>query len=158
MIGAIYTCISVVGVFSLEMRRDEFGLNLGSVEAGVTPRRPGRIRRHRPTRRSGRLCSALGLRDGALRALVAAGPGAVEIAALKSSAVTLHGDRVVVSVCRHGVTWCAALAIDLRACWPGSPSALLRADTVPVFRGVRGPLTSDSIRKVLDRRTRRRSK
>ena len=106
MIGA-YTCISVVGVFSLEMRRDEFGLNLGSVEAGIAPRRPGQIRCHRPARRSGRLCSALGLRDGALLALIAAGLSAVEIAALKSSAVTLHGGRVVVSVCRHGVTWSA---------------------------------------------------
>jgi len=103
----------------------------------------------------------VGLRDGALLALVAAGLSAVEIAALKASAVTLHGGRVVVSVRRHGVTWSAALPTDLGArllAWLSE--CRLWADAVPVFRGARGPLTSDGIRKVLDRyrQVRRRSK
>jgi hypothetical protein len=105
---------------------------------------------------------AVGLRDGALLALVAAGLSAVEIAALKASAVTLHGGRVVVSVRRHGVTWSAVLPTDLGGrllAWLSE--CRLWADAVPIFRGARGPLTQDGIRKVLDRyrqaRVRRRS-
>jgi hypothetical protein len=108
---------------------------------------------------------AVGLRDGALLALVAAGLSAVEIAALRASAVTMHGGRVVVSVRRHGVTWSAALPADLGSrllVWLSE--CRLWADAVPVFRGARGPLTADGVRKVLNRyrrarqaRTRRRS-
>jgi site-specific recombinase XerC len=108
---------------------------------------------------------AVGLRDGALLALVAAGLSAVEIAALQAAEVTLQGGRVVVSVSRQGVTWSAVLSTDLGArllAW--ITECRLWSEPVPVFRGVRGgPLTKDGIRKVFDRyrrckaRTRRRS-
>ncbi len=96
---------------------------------------------------------AVGLRDGALLALVAAGLSAVEIAGLKASAVTLFGGRVVVRVRRHGVTWSAALPVALGArllAWLSE--CRLWSEAVPVFRSTYGrPLTSDAIRKVLDR-------
>jgi len=95
---------------------------------------------------------AVGLRDGALLALVAAGLSAVEIAALKASEITVQGGHVVVSVQRHEVTWSATLPIDLGArllAWISE--CRLWSEPVPVFRGARGPLTHDGIRKVLDR-------
>lgn len=98
---------------------------------------------------------AVGLRDGALLALVAAGLSAVEIAALKASEVTLQGGHVVVSVDRQGVIWSAVLPTDLGSrllAW--ITECRVWSEPVPVFRGVRGdrgPLTTDGIRKVLDR-------
>lgn len=56
---------------------------------------------------------AVGLRDGAILDLVAAGLSAVEIAALKASEVTMQEGRVVVYVNRQGGTWSAVLATDL---------------------------------------------
>jgi site-specific recombinase XerC len=102
----------------------------------------------------GRLRSGLpvGLRDGALLALVAAGLSAVEIAGLKASAVSMAGGRLVVSVRRQGVTWSAVLPIDLGArllAW--LTERRLWAMPEPVFRGPQGALTSDAVRKVLDR-------
>jgi site-specific recombinase XerC len=104
----------------------------------------------------GRLRSGLpvGLRDGALLALVAAGLSAVEIAGLKASAVTLAGGRLVVSVRRQGVTWSAVLPIDLGArllAW--LTERRLWAMREPVFRGPQGALTPDAVRKVLERYT-----
>ncbi|HWM95200.1 MAG TPA: hypothetical protein VN493_30885 [Thermoanaerobaculia bacterium] len=103
---------------------------------------PGRLRSGRP----------VGLRDGALLALVAAGLSAVEIAGLRASAVTMAGGRLVVSVRRHGVTWSAVLPTDLGArllAWLSERR--LWAIPEPVFRGGQGPLTPYGVRKVLDR-------
>jgi len=58
---------------------------------------------------------SVGLRDGALLALVAAGLSAVEIAALRATAIRMSGGRVLIAVRRHGVTWTAALPTDLGA-------------------------------------------
>lgn len=103
---------------------------------------PGRVR-------SGR---AVGLRDGALLALVAAGLSATEIAALQASAITMVDTRLVLAVHRHGITWSAPLPIDLGArllAW--LTESRLWAVPEPVFRGQRGPLTPVGICAVLKR-------
>lgn len=60
---------------------------------------PGRVRAGK----------AIGLRDGALLALIAAGLTSVEIAALRASAVTVIDNQVHVATQRRGLTWKAAL-------------------------------------------------
>jgi len=94
----------------------------------------------------------VGLRDGALLALVAAGLSAVEIATLKASEVTNRG-HLVVSVRRYGVTWTAVLPTDLGArllAWLSERR--LWAVPEPVFQGAQsGPLTPIGVRKVLGR-------
>lgn len=112
---------------------------------------PGRVR-------SGR---AVGLRDGAVLALVAAGLTAVEIAALRATAITMVNHQAVVSVHRHGISWSIVLPNDLGArllAW--LTEARIWGLSEPVFEGCRGPLTSMGIWKILDRyrdpRSRRR--
>ena len=103
---------------------------------------PGRVR-------SGR---AVGLRDGALLALVAAGLSAVEIATLRASAITMAGGQIMIEVRRHGILWSATLPTDIGArllAWLSE--SRLWAVPEPVFRGSRGPLTSTGICKVLER-------
>jgi site-specific recombinase XerC len=103
---------------------------------------PGRLRSGRP----------VGLRDGALLALVAAGLSAVEIAGLKASAVTMAEGRLVVSVHRQGVNWSAILPADLGArllAWLSERR--LWAVPEPVFQGLQGPLTAIGVRQVLGR-------
>ena len=98
--------------------------------------------------RSGR---AVGLRDGALLALVAAGLSSVEIAALQASAITSTGRHVVVAVHRHRATWAVTLPTDLGArliAW--LTEARLWGESEPVFRGCRGPLTATGICKILE--------
>ncbi|HBL30988.1 MAG TPA: hypothetical protein DD490_29515 [Acidobacteria bacterium] len=103
---------------------------------------PGRMR-------SGR---AVGLRDGALLALVAAGFSAVEIAALRASAITMENRRAVVRFQRYGTTGSIVLPTDLGArllVW--LTEAELWGRSEPLFRGCRGPLTPIGIRKVIER-------
>lgn len=103
---------------------------------------PGRVRAGK----------AVGLRDGALLALVAAGLSAVEIAALRASAITMSDGKLVVSVHRQGITWSAALPTDLGArllAW--LTETRLWAVPEPLFRGQRGPLTAIGICAVLER-------
>ena len=103
---------------------------------------PGRVRCGQP----------LGLRDGALLTLIAAGLSSDEIADLKASAITMAGGRLVVTVRRHGVTWSAILSVDLGSrvlAWLSERR--LWAVPEPVFRGQDGPLTPIGIRKVLVR-------
>ncbi len=103
---------------------------------------PGRVR-------SGR---AVGLRDGAVVALVAAGLTAVEIAALQATAITMANRQAVVSVHRHGISWSIVLPDDLGGrllAWLAE--ARIWALPKPVFDGCRGPLTSMGIWKIVDR-------
>jgi len=103
---------------------------------------PGRVR-------SG---SAVGLRDGAVLALVAVGLTAVEIAALRASAITMANRRAVVSVRRHGISWYIVLPDDLGGrlvAWISE--AKIWGLPEPLFRGCRGPLTSMGIWKIFDR-------
>jgi integrase len=103
---------------------------------------PGRLRAGAP----------VGLRDGALVALVAAGLSAVEISRLRASAITMDRGNLVVSVQRRGITWPLPMPTDLGArllAWL-SESRLWGEDE-PVFPGERGPLTPDGVQKVLER-------
>ena len=103
---------------------------------------PGRVRSGRP----------LGLRDGALLALVAAGLSSEEIADLKASAITMAGGRLVISIRRHGVIWSVILSASLGVrllAWLSERR--LWAVPEPVFQGIQGPLTSIGVRQVLGR-------
>ncbi|HEX6863275.1 MAG TPA: hypothetical protein VF414_10695 [Thermoanaerobaculia bacterium] len=99
--------------------------------------------------RSGR---AVGLRDGAVLALVAAGLTAVEIAALRATAITMANRQAVVAIHRHGLSWSIVLPDDLGGrllAW--LTEARIWGLPEPVFHGCRGPLTSMGIWKILDR-------
>jgi integrase len=118
------------------------------------PIRPERARavlsRVDPTRlRSG---WPVGLRDGALLALVAAGLSAEEICGLHASSITMDRGNLLVAVRRHGVTWTAVLPIDLGArllAW--LTERRLWADPTPVFTGPQGKLSPMAIHQVLHR-------
>jgi hypothetical protein len=95
---------------------------------------------------------AVGLRDGALLALVAAGLSAVEIADLRGTAITMTGGHLTVSLVRKRIIWSAALPTDLGArllAWIAERR--LWAVPEPVFRGTRGPLTAMGIHQVLNK-------
>lgn len=95
---------------------------------------------------------AVGLRDGALLALIAAGLSTAEIVSLRASAVTMTGGHVMVTVARHDISWFAVLPTDLGArllAW--LTESRLWAVPEPLFRGRRGPLTQIGIRQVLRR-------
>lgn len=104
---------------------------------------PGRVR-------SGR---AVGLRDGAVLALIAAGFSTVEIAAFQASAIKMENQRVVVLCNRGGDTpWFVTLSTNLGArliAWLTEAQIWGRPE--PLFRGCRGPLTSMGIWKIFER-------
>ena len=81
----------------------------------------------------------VGLRDGAILALLAAGLTAEEICDLRASAITMDRGDLVVKVHRDGVTWSAAMPSDLGArllAW--LTERRLWGDPVAVFSGLRG--------------------
>lgn len=93
---------------------------------------------------------AVGLRDGALLALVAAGLSAVEIVALRASAVTMTGGHVVVAVERYGINWSVTLPTDLGArllAW--LTERRIWAQESPVFTGGKRPLSLEALYKIL---------
>jgi len=95
---------------------------------------------------------AVGLRDGAVLALVAVGLSTIEIAALRASDVTMTHRKVLVLVLRHGVPWFARLPSTLGGrlvVWLSE--AELWGCPEPLFRGCRGPLTPMGIWKIYDR-------
>jgi site-specific recombinase XerC len=96
---------------------------------------------------------AIGLRDGALLALIAAGLTSVEIAALHASAVTMVDSQVHVATQRRGLTWKAALPTDLGSwllAWLSERR--LWGEAVLVFTGRRGgPFSLVGISRVLHR-------
>jgi integrase len=118
------------------------------------PIRPERARvilaRVDPTRlRSG---WPVGLRDGALLALAAAGLSAEEICGLHASSITMDRGNLLIAVRRHGITWTAVLPIDLGArllAW--LTECRLWADPAPVITGPEGPLSPVAIHQVLYR-------
>jgi integrase len=102
---------------------------------------PGRVR-------SGR---AVGLRDGALIALVAGGMTAVEIVALRAMDVTMDKGEVRVAIHGYG-TRLILLPTNLGArllAWLSECHQWDKAE--PVFRGPRGPLTPMGIYKIIHR-------
>jgi integrase len=95
---------------------------------------------------------AVGLRDGAVLALIAAGLEAVEISALRASAIRMEKGRVMVHVRRRGGHWWIVFPTDLGArllAW--LTEVRLWGVPVPVFQGCRGPLTPMGICKILRR-------
>jgi hypothetical protein len=95
---------------------------------------------------------AVGLRDGALLALVAAGLSAVEIAALRASAVTMAGGHVTVAVERYGINWSVSLPTDLGArllAW--LTERRIWAQESPVFTGGKRSLKLEALYKILVR-------
>jgi hypothetical protein len=94
----------------------------------------------------------VGLRDGALLALVAAGFTAVEISGLRASSITMAGGKLQIVVQRRRVLWSATMPVDLGGrvlVWISERR--IWGTEEPVFVGVRGPLTPFGIRKILDR-------
>ena len=104
---------------------------------------PGRVRAGK----------AIGLRDGALLALIAAGLTSVEIAALRASAVTVIDNQVHVATQRRGLTWKAALPTQLGSwllAWLSERRIWGEAELV--FIGRRGgPFSLVGISRVLHR-------
>ncbi len=100
----------------------------------------------------------VGLRDGALLALVAAGLSAAEISRLRATSITMERGRLVVAVLRRGTVLPITLPMDLGArllAWL-SDRRLWGADA-PVFTGPRGrPISLDGLYTVLRRYRRRR--
>jgi len=95
----------------------------------------------------------VGLRDGALLALLAAGLSPNEISRLRASAVKMaRGRKLLVAVRRHGVIWYALLPADLGGrllVW--LIERRLWSERAPVFTGPRGPLSPKSVHAILDR-------
>jgi len=90
----------------------------------------------------------VGLRDGALLALVAAGLSSEEIAGLKASQISMAEGRLVISFRRPGVTCLVILSANLGSrllAWLSERR--LWSLPEPVF----GPLTSIGVRMVLVR-------
>lgn len=99
----------------------------------------------------------VGLRDGALLALLAAGLTAEEISGLRASAVTMNRGNLLVAVTREGVTWYAVLPADLGGrvlVW--LTESRLWAEGEPVFIGTRGPLSPKGINAIVGRYRRQR--
>ncbi|HYG62261.1 MAG TPA: hypothetical protein VEL74_06750 [Thermoanaerobaculia bacterium] len=94
----------------------------------------------------------VGLRDGALLALVAAGLSAEEICALHASSISMDRGNLLIAVRRHGILWKAVLPTDLGArllAW--LTERRLWADPAPVFTGPKGPLSRVAIHQILYR-------
>lgn len=101
----------------------------------------------------------VGLRDGAVLALLAAGLTPEEVSRLRASAVTMDRGKLLVTVHRQDVTWYAALPADLGGrvlAW--LTERRLWSEGVPVFPGSRGPLSAASIYTILKRYRRQRRK
>jgi hypothetical protein len=96
---------------------------------------------------------AVGLRDGALLALIAAGLTATEVTTLLASAITtINGGQILVTVNRQGIAWSAALPTELGArllAWLAERRLWGEAELV--FPGHRGPLSPMAITKLVDR-------
>ena len=95
----------------------------------------------------------VGLRDGALLALVAAGFNAVEISGMRASSITMAGGRLQIVVQRRrGVLWSATMPTDLGGrvlVWISERR--IWGTEEPVFIGVRGLITPSGVCKILDR-------
>jgi site-specific recombinase XerC len=119
------------------------------------PIRPARARAVLPQVDPGRMQLGwpVGLRDGALLALLVAGLTAREISHLRASSVTMYRGRLLVAVQREGVTWYAELPGELGGrvlVW--LTERRLWAEGAPVFTGRNGsPLSRKSIYSIVHR-------
>lgn len=105
-----------------------------------------------------RLGWPVGLRDGALLALLAAGLTPREVSRLRASAITMVRGNLLVAVQRQGVTWYAVLPSEIGGwllAWV--TERRLWAEGVLVFHGPNGrPLPPNRIEKILERYRRQR--
>lgn len=96
---------------------------------------------------------AIGLRDGALLALVAAGLTSVEISTLQGTAFKMIVGQVQVSIQRQGILWSAILPTALGArvlAWISE--CRLWGEAEPVFTGRRGgPISLGCVGRVIYR-------
>ena len=96
---------------------------------------------------------AVGLRDGALLALLAAGLTIFDISPLRASAVTMNDGQVQIAIQRRSITWSATLPTALGArllAWLSERR--LWGEEVPLFTCRRGgPLSHSGISGVLHR-------
>ncbi|MFL6293856.1 MAG: hypothetical protein ACJ759_23425 [Thermoanaerobaculia bacterium] len=102
---------------------------------------PGRLRAGWP----------VGLRDGALLALLAAGLTPREISRLRASDISMARGKLLVTVHRRGGTWYLAPHPDLGGrllAW--LTERRLWAERAPVITGPRGPLSPKDIHKILE--------
>ena len=93
----------------------------------------------------------VGLRDGAILALVAAGLSAGEIARLQAKAFRMRRGRLILARPGDGLIWYAALpdAISARiVLWLSE--CRLWDQPEPVFKGARGPLSARGVSKVFN--------
>jgi len=94
----------------------------------------------------------VGLRDGAVLALLAVGLTAAELAALHATAVSMERGNLRVAVHRHGAAWSVTLPADLGGrllAW--LTERRLWATPEPVFTGIQGPLTRRAVHQILHR-------
>jgi hypothetical protein len=96
---------------------------------------------------------AVGLRDGALIALVAAGLTCVEISALQATAIKMIDGQVQISIQRQDIIWSATLPTALGArvlAWISE--CRLWGEAEPVFTGRRGgPISLGCVDRVIHR-------
>jgi len=117
-------------------------LSPAQARAAMLQVNPARLRAGRP----------IGLRDGALLALAAAGLSAAEISRLQASDLTMDRGRVVVTFQRRGAPLSITLPMDLGARVLTWLSELrLWAVPVPLFTGPNGQHSPRGISAVLDR-------
>lgn len=101
----------------------------------------------------------VGLRDGALLALIASGLSAVEVSRLRAVAITLDRGRLLVQIQRQGAPLSITVPVDLGArvlAW--LTERRLWGTAEPVFTSLRGPLSLEGIYTLLRRYRRRREK
>ena len=94
----------------------------------------------------------VGLRDGALVALLAAGLSADEISGLKASAITMGRGHLRIALRRYGQAWFVILSPDLGGrllAW--LTERRLWAAPEPVFAGAEGPISPTGIYMILHR-------
>ena len=126
----------------------------GRTGAALMPIEPEEAHRLLPRVDPGRVRSgqAVGLRDGAVLALLAAGLRVAEISALRARNVKMVGGRAVVEIEHEVSTWSRVLPTDMAArvvVWLTEAEIWGRDE--PVFRGCRGPLTAMGIFKIVER-------
>ena len=123
------------------------------------PLRSERVRAVLPRVNPARLRSGwpVGVRDGALLALLASGFTAREISGLHATSITMDRGHILVTIYRQDVLWRAMLPIDLGArllTW--LTERRLWAEPKPVFTGRQGRLSPMAIHQVLHRYRRQR--
>jgi site-specific recombinase XerD len=100
----------------------------------------------------------VGLRDGALLALLAVGLTSAELATLRASSISMARGKVLVGVKRHSTNWFTILPPDLGGhllAWLSERRVW--ATPEPVFTSPQGPLSVEGIYTIVKRYRHKRS-